>query len=164
MYNVPVACFMLGFRVAGETVLDIISEWVLWIWVIVFMGNFGIDWCGVHGVCNWSMSVSQWLMSVHGGLSDDASTGGSDESAECKELESIQIKSNQIINIRSNRKQTKTKSIFFAKSKWYDNWISSTEEQIRKSAEAFRYTISTFFLQILFCFSLFFIPRVKSKH
>lgn len=88
MDDVAVACLVLGFRVTGETILDIISERVLWIVIVVFMGNFGIDGRSVHGMCDWTMSVGQWrFMGVDGRLCDDASTSGSDECAECKELE-----------------------------------------------------------------------------
>lgn len=90
--DVAVALFVLALGVAGQTVLDVVGEAVLWVWVVVvdWGGDDGLGyWGGVceragvfgywGGVGKWGSYFSDWGSVRHRGwVVDDAGAGDSD--------------------------------------------------------------------------------------
>ena len=100
--DISITWFSLWFSITGQTIMDVIWEWVLRVWIVVIDALDecwwqslldGDGWLGMVSMDSGLMvSNSSWLM-VDSGLSvckgrlrNDSSTSNSDDSAESNEL------------------------------------------------------------------------------
>lgn len=91
--DISVTLLVLALGVSGQTVLNVVGEAVLWVWIILF------DWGGYHSLGYWGGvgqrgghlgnggGVSEWSGGVTlGGVVDDSGVGHGDQGGEQNEL------------------------------------------------------------------------------
>lgn len=108
---VSVAGFWLWLSVSGDAIMDVVWEWVLWVWVVVIDALDQSWWLNKGLLENrWLMSISDWLSICDWLLSDDSTTGNGDESAENNELK--KVKNTKLVRSWQCESQAKLKLLW----------------------------------------------------